>query len=160
MAATLKFPVAVLMARREVKRGQWTFPSWEAESVIAGENAAPGAPTRCELPAQDSVRQVLWTGMILELNRDGTESYWWNLLGARPSLFVICHEDEDNELRPLRVTADHDEAGAAMEGDAKVFRAPIPPEIYKQIEAYIVAHHRPQQRRKRRREEWKEDQPE
>lgn len=158
MAATLKIPVAVLMACKDVRRGQWSFQAWEAESIIAGEKVGAGKPGRTELPARDGIRQVLWTGLSLELHRDGTESYWWNLVSDRPSLFVICHEEAQHGLRPLRVTADHTEAGAIIESDGQVFRVAIPPEVYKQIEAYVVTHHRPREGKKRKRKDWTEDQ--
>jgi hypothetical protein len=54
------------------------------------------------------------------------------------------------------VTADGLEASASTEGDDKVFRAPIPPEIYLVIEKFVVENYAPRERKKRKRQKWTE----
>lgn len=147
-------PVAVIMARKEVSRGRWTVPSWHAVGVVAGENV-PGPEARAvPLPPVNGCAQYLWGGFALNLYRDGTESYWYNLVSDNPSLFVVCQPTEDGELLPTVVTASPDEASGCVEVDDQVFSVPIPPEVYLQIEAVVVEHHRPQQKKTRRRKNW------
>jgi hypothetical protein len=35
-----------------------------------------------------------------------------------------------------------------------VFSAPIPPEVYQHLEAFVIAHHVPEEKRKRKRTDW------
>ena len=44
---------------------------------------------------------------------------------------------------PRAVTADQDEACSGVEVDDRVFSAPMPPEVYQHLEAFVVAHHVP-----------------
>ena len=90
------------------------------------------------------------------LYRDGAESYWHNLVGQHPSLFVICRADGKGEIAPFAVTADYDEAGAHMEADDTVFAVPIPPEIHRWIEEYVIANCHPTPPVKRQRKRWTE----
>jgi hypothetical protein len=52
------------------------------------------------------------------------------------------------------VTANPDEASAHLEGDEQVFATPIPPEIYKELERFVVEYYVPRPRRKRKRKNW------
>ena len=157
MGPLLSIPVAVIMARKEITRGAWTVPSWEAVGVVAGENV-PGPEARgVPLPPVEGAAQYLWGGFSLDLYRDGTEDYWSNLVGQKPSLFVVCTETDDGVMEPSAVTASPDEASVHVHGDDQVYSAPIPPEVYLQIEAVVVEHHRPAKRKARKRKNWVED---
>ena len=150
----LSLPVAVVMARRTVTGKGWRVPSWRVAGVVAGAGLAGpevrGAPIR----GDDDEEQFLWGGLRLELFRDAAESYWANLTGSQPSLYVLCSEDGTGALVPKAVTADHDEASSGVETDDRVFAAAIPPEVYQHLEAFVVAHHLPQEKRKRKRSDW------
>lgn len=168
------FPVSLILARDEVQVGRWRAPSWRVLGVLAGapsgvEDAADTSTHRGEAPgdapaASPSCRHVLseegqpaylWSGFTLRLYRDSTESYWHNLLGRQPSLFIICRTDEETgEFEPCAVSANYDEAGAYMEADDTVLSAPIPPEIYRWIEEYVVKYFRPVERKVRKRRDW------
>lgn len=153
----LSIPVAVILGRRTVARGGWSVPSWRAVGVVAGENL-PGAEARAQPVRQaDDEEHFLWGGLRLELYRDATEAYWTNLMGRQPSLFVLCSQREDGTLEPMAVTADMHEAGSSVEGDDQVFAAPIPPEVYHELERFVVEHHRPEVKRKRKRTDWTGD---
>jgi hypothetical protein len=147
-------PVAVIMARKEVARGRWKVPSWRAVGVVAGENVPGREARRVPLPPVDGSPQYLWGGFSLDLYRDGTESYWYNLVSDNPSLFIACSQTDDGEMVPTLVTASPDEASGHMESEGQVFSTPIPPEVYLQIEAVVVEHHRPQEKKVRRRKKW------
>jgi hypothetical protein len=150
----VSLPVAVVTARSTFAGKSWRVPSWRIVGVVAGTNL-PGRETRA-LPVHSDDREehFLWGGLRLELYRDAAESYWVNLTGKQPSLFVLCTEDEAGRLVPRLVTADQNEACSGIEGDDRVFAAAIPPEVYQQIEAFVIAHHVPQEKRKRKRSDW------
>lgn len=150
----LSLPVGVIMARRQVTHGRWTLPSWQAVAALAGERMAQPSAKGVLVRSGDEIEQYLYTGYRLELHRDGAEGYWFNLAGESPALFVICHEGPDGDVAPFSVTADPNEASAAMEGDDKVFAVPIPPEVYRQIEEFVVKYYVPRERGKRKRKDW------
>lgn len=157
MGPLLSIPVAVVMARKEVARGRWTVPSWEAVGVVAGENVPGPEAKGVPLPPAEGAPQYLWGGFALNLYRDSTESYWYNLVGDKPSLYVVCSQTDSGELMPTAITASPDEAAAHVQGDDQVCPTPIPPEVYLQIEAVVVKHHRPQEKKARKRRKWTED---
>lgn len=147
-------PVAVVMARSMFAGKRWSVPSWRAVGVVAGTNLPGSEAQALPVHSDDREEHFLWGGLHLELYRDAAESYWVNLTGKQPSLFVLCTEDEAGGLVPRHVTADQNEACSGVEGDDRVFAAAIPPEVYRQIEAFVVAHHVPQGKRKRKRTDW------
>ena len=154
------FPVSVLMARRLVTAGQWTRPQWEAIAVVAGEKLS-SAYTRTHTHSEEGRDQYLWTGLRLELFKDGCESYWHNLMSDTPRLFIVCFtadegENDELELRPVFVTADQDEVSAHMESDDPVFSVPMPDQVLQALERFVVTYYKPQEKRrgKRKRENW------
>jgi hypothetical protein len=152
----LSLPVAVILGCKTVSGERWQVRSWRVVGVVAGENV-PGKETRGE-PAggTDDEPRLIWGGLRLDLYRDAAESYWVNLTGQQPSLFVLCSEAEDGALVPRFVTADQNEACSGVEGDDRVFAAAIPPEVYQQLEQFVVEYNVPQEKRKRKRTNWAE----
>lgn len=150
------FPVSVVIEKRMIERGRWSLPQWEAVAVLAGEDVRRGAPQRASLPAEEGRERVLWSGYSLDLYCDSAENYWSNLMAQTPSVFVVCHPDEDEELSPLLVTVSQDEASAHMESDDPVYSVPMPPEIYQWLERYVVENYVPEEKKKRKRKDWKE----
>lgn len=147
-------PVAVVMARKIVTGKAWNVPSWRVVGVVSGV-ALPGREAQGTLlRSEDGEDQFLWGGLVLELYRDAAASYWANLTGTRPALFVLCSEDAAGRMVPRAVTADQDEAGSAVEVDDRVYAAPMPPEVYQHVEAFVVTHHVPEEKRKRKRTDW------
>ena len=125
--------------------------------VLGGEHS--GSEVSKPVLVREEGDQYLWRGYRLNLYLDSCESYWHNLTGELPSLFVICTETEKGGMQPLIVTADGLEASASTEGDDKVFRAPIPPDIYRCIEKFVVENFVPRERKKRKRRSWTEGDP-
>jgi hypothetical protein len=147
-------PVAVIMGRREISGGAWRVPSWRAVGVVSGEHFVNRAARGEPVAAAGEEQQFLWTGLTLELYRDAAESYWSNLVGEKPALFVRCQEDADMLPIPVAVSADQDEAGAGIEGDDSVFAVAIPPEVYQALERFVVEHFVPREPKKRKRKNW------
>lgn len=148
-----RFNVSVVMERRQIRHRGWSVPQWEAVGIVAGESVGGGSePVVVHMDAERE--QQLWSGFTLDLRRGNAESYWYNLVGNAPSLYVVCQADDGGTLSPVRVTADYDEAGAHVEGDDQVFAVPIPPEIYQPLERYVVENYKPTQPKKRKRKDW------
>ena len=147
-------PVAVVMARKTVTGKGWQVPSWRVVGVVSGAELAGREARGLSIRSGGGEEHFLWGGLYLELFRDAAESYWANLTGSQPSLFVLCTEEDQGRLVPKAVTADQDEACSGVEVSDRVFSAPIPPEVYQHLEAFVVAHHVPQEKRKRKRSEW------
>jgi len=150
----LSLPVAVIMGRKLVAGRGWQVPSWRVVGLVSGAGLPGHEAQGTPIHGSEEEKQFLWGGLRLELFRDAAESYWSNLTGTQPSLFVLCCENEEGILVPKLVTADHDEAGSGVEVGDRVFAAPIPPEVYQHLEAFVVAHHLPQEKRKRKRADW------
>lgn len=148
------FPVAVLMSRKLISRGGWSLPSWEAIGVVSGEQFAGAERSRELVHEVDGVQQFLYRGFELQLYRDAAETYWYNLTGERPSLFVLCLKADGEELEPNSVTADHGVAQAAVEHDGAAFAVAIPPAIHTELERVVMEYYRPEPPRKRKQHDW------
>ena len=150
----IRLPVAAVLARKLVQRARWSVPSWRAVGVVAGERLAAAGAAGELIQTAEGEDYFLWGGLELELFRDGAETYWENLTGDNPALFIVCHETETGGLKPVTVTADPHEAFAGAETNKRVFSAQIPPEIYGIIERFVVEHHSPRPIRTRKRKNW------
>jgi len=148
--------VAVVLERRVARRGPLTLPSWQLGGVLTGPvEEAPGG--RC-IHRDGEEAHFLWTGLPVRLDPGASESYWFNLVGRRPSLLVVCRPHSETGLAPVTVTADHDLGGAHMEADDTVFAAPLPETLVPWLERYVMANYRPRERKQRKRKNWKEEQ--
>ncbi len=156
-AGGYRFPVSVIVERRRIRRGRWAVPSWEVTGIVAGE----GFKTERRMTSihrDEECQRYQWSGLILEFFRDATESYWHNLQGSRPSLFVICYEEDDGaSMEPILVTADPHEGDAYLETEGTVHAVPIPPDLYRWLEQFVMNHYRPAERKTRKRRKWKEN---
>ena len=156
---SLRIPVSVVLERRIARIGPWSQAQWEAVAAVAGEEVASERGAATLVHEDDECRRYLWPGLVVELFPDGCESYWYNLLSERPSLFVVCferdeEEDDEVELIPVIVTASQDEANAHMESDDPVYSVPMPEKIVERVERYVVENYEPEVRKKRRRTDW------
>jgi hypothetical protein len=148
------FPIAVMMARKMISRGSWSLPSWEAIGVVSGEQFANQPRSRELVHEADGVQHFLFRGFELHLYRDVAETYWYNLIAERPSLFVICLKEDGEELVPNMVTPDSEAAQAAVETHGAAFAVAIPPDLHTAIEQVVLEHYRPEPPRKRKQHDW------
>lgn len=145
------------MEQRPPEDAWSTAPQWKVVAVVAGNPLEHDTASRRLLYEHDGCSQHLVTGYALRLHRDSCESYWYNLTGRSPSLFVVLRETETGDLEPFVVTANYDEAGAYMESDASVSAAPMPAEIYHWLQSYVDFNFHPTERKARKRKDWSED---
>ena len=150
-------PLSLVVERCEVQVGRWTTPRWKVLGVVAGAHLTVEQASGLDIATGVDCTCRVWTDLEITLYKDGAESYWHNLLSENPSLFVICRDDEYDELQPCVVTADQNEAAAYMEADDVVLAASMPPEIYQWVEHFVVQHFQPQERKKRKPKNWVED---
>ena len=154
----LTFTVSVVMERRVISRNGWSLPQWQLSGVMSEQSAEHPAATnsiRQRIRQSDASEHYLWSGFCFSLYKDSAEQYWHGLIGDQPALYVVCREDEDSELAPALVTLDYDEAGAYVEADDKVFSHPIPADIYKAMELFVLDNYAPKEKKARKRKTWK-----
>lgn len=147
--AAERIPLGVITARDLVAADPWTDERWTVVGAVAGPAADPGARPRTLRSAPDG-SQYLWTGLELRLTPSEVDAYYYNLAGSSPRLYVYCQRDDEGGLIPVAVTLDYIEAIAHSEFGNEVFPVPIPPEIYRLIERYVVANYVPEEPRSRR----------
>jgi len=106
------------------------------------------------------VEQFLVTGLKLRLYADQCESYYHNLMSPQPGCFVVANRPEtDAEMpEPYLVSLSFDEAHAYGEGDEEVYAVPIPPELYRWAEAYVLTHYVAVKKTKRKLKNWHDPQ--
>ena len=149
------FELAVILDKRRTHTTPWRTHTWGAAGVVAAAGGDRSHGPQC-IRAEEALEQYLWPGFELRLYRDEAESYYHNLTSDNPGLFIVCRFDEDERPEPFLVTAAYDEASAYMEADDTVYRVPMPPEVYRWVEAYVLANYQPQERKKRKRTDWSE----
>lgn len=155
-----RFPVAVMTRYVPTPNIAWSDGRWQVDAVVAGESIAP-ALLRAVNEVDREPQRVrdgvwLWAGLELSLFVDEAESYYLNLMAERPRVYLVCTTQADGSLQPQLATLSFDEAAAYEEGDQMITDAPMPPEVYQWLEAFVLAHFVPEKRRKRKRDNWKE----
>lgn len=153
--AATDFPVSVIMERRRITGNRWITESWTVLGVTLGD--APGSgPAEPRLLVEDEqAAQYLWTSLRAELFVDEAESYYHNLTVESPGCYVVVRPREDGMPRPVLVSLSFDAGQAYLEGGDTVYKVPLPPELYRATEAFVLAHYVPERRRRREREPWK-----
>lgn len=150
-----KFNVSVVM-QQSPSGSQWLENRWEAVGVIAALEGERADGTGASLIHQEgSVRRYIYTGFTLRLHQDECESYYYNLLSSQPNCYIVANLDDQGKPVPFLVSLSYDEAHAYLEGDETVYSVPIPAELYRWTEAFVLDHYMPQKRTKRKRTDWK-----
>lgn len=150
-------PVSVVLERTIDKTKKWVLPHWKGFAVVCGENINQ-VSDNVTIHDDGVNTRFLWSGLVVHLYKDGSEGYWYNLLSETPYLFIICEgEQGDKQVEPAFVTANQDEATGYMEADRLVLSVPMPDEICRILERYVITHYIPQEKKKRKRREWLSD---
>jgi hypothetical protein len=153
------FPVSLVLEYRCSDASPWSRGQWQVVAALAGQPGASRRGDAVPMHKDEAVERVLCSGYRLTLHRDDAESYYCNLMGERPSLFVVCGEDSGDRPQPTLVTASYGEAASYSETDESVHAVALPPELYRWIETYVLEHYVPEKRRKRKRDDWKQNEP-
>lgn len=150
------FAVAIIMESRP-SASAWQDISWDAVGVCSITAICSNETSHAGMKVikRGDVEQFVYEHLKLRLFEDECESYYHNLMSPNPGCFVIAREDERGRPVPFLVSLSFDEAHAYQEGDDLVYSVPIPVELYRWMEAYVVEHYAPIKRKKRKRKNWK-----
>lgn len=150
-----QIPLSIVTVREKVDGNRWLDERWRVLGAVAGEARNSGKIVRTLLRAGADSEQYLWNGLMLRLHPSEADAYYYNLIGQNPSLYVYCHQDESGEPCPRSVTAEYIDAMAHSETGNPTFAVPMPPDVYRAIEAFVLEHfvpEEPKMKRKRERE--------
>jgi hypothetical protein len=126
-ATPTRFPVTVLMERRNVDGNPWISERWKAVGVTVGAARANGGVNPVRVVSGPDGDQYLWSGLQVELFRDEAESYYHNLMASTPGCYIIARFGEDGMPAPVLVTLSFDAGQAYLEGGDTVYNVPLPP---------------------------------
>jgi len=132
--------VAVLMEKKPSSH-PWADFSYEALGVVVREAEEEKSLSR--VYHNDGIEHFLVTGLGMRLYPDECESYYHNLMSPEPGCFIVAGQPEEDGDMPLPylVSLSFDEVHAYLEGDEQVYSVPIPPELYRWAEAYVLTHY-------------------
>lgn len=145
--------LSVITERTKVADNRWLMERWQVLGVVAGGPAAGTGSAGAPIYRDEDGERYLWGGFELRLFRDEAEGYYYNLLGSRPSVFVVCRRGDGGEVVPVLTLASHYEAEAYMDAGEPVFAVPMPPEVYRSVERYVVENYVPMEKKGRKREQ-------
>ena len=86
---------------------------------------------------------------------DECESYYHNIKSPDPGCYVITRDNDEGAPVPYIVTLSFDEANAYLECEGEAFTVPIPPELYRWTEEFVLQNYMPEKRIKRKRKDWR-----
>ncbi len=151
-----RFPVSVIM-QSQPSSHPWANETWDAIGVVSHNSN----DKHIKEIKQGKNRQVIYSNLNIRLYLDECESYYHNMMSPEPGCFIVARaEDEDGNDTdvpiPVLVTLSFDEAHAYLEGEDIVYAVPIPAELYRWAEAYVLKNYSAEKRKKRKRKNWKE----
>ncbi|OGI61426.1 MAG: hypothetical protein A2W18_03410 [Candidatus Muproteobacteria bacterium RBG_16_60_9] len=148
-----RIALSVITAREPVANNRWIDERWRVVGVVAVQADAPRNIQRTLLRYGPDGEQYLWTGFTLYLRPNEADSYYYNIIGQNPSLYIYCHNDDNGEPCPRSITAEYIDAMAHSETGNATFSVPMPPEVYRAIEQYVLAHFVPEKPKMKRKHE-------
>lgn len=153
--------VAVIMERRQ-SSNPWVDEVWRATAVTGDTQTAvsderPVRPGARVIQQQAGAQQILYSGFTITLHVDECESYYHNLISPEPGCYVITRNSDDGKPIPYKVTLSFDEANAYVECEGEAFSVPLPAELYRWTEEFVLLHYMPEKRVKRKRKDWRKE---
>lgn len=134
--ADVSYPVSIVMQREYRQYGQWQLPHWDLVALLPQHSSEVSQ----QLQGDQDQGHMIWSGFWLELFRDGLQSYYQNLMGKQPSLFVLCRDDDDDsDLAPTMISANFADAEAHMETDGIVLSTPLVAPFSNWLAEYILS---------------------
>ncbi|MBV7299528.1 DUF3305 domain-containing protein [Enterovibrio paralichthyis] len=110
----------------DVDVGRWKTRRWSLDNL--------------HLPREEEECQASQYSLPLELFKDERTDYRFNLSSRDPHLFFVFEVEEDESLKPLKVTASQTCAASYMDGDYLVISEPMPLPVQAWMEAFIGRH--------------------
>jgi hypothetical protein len=146
-----QIPLAVITAREPVTGNAWITERWQVLGVVVGQTSEK--LERRQLRSGPEGEQYLWTGLVLRLHKNEVDSYYYNIVGQNPSVYIYCQNDDSDEPRPRAITADYIDAMSHGEAGNATFSVPMPPEVYRCIEQFVLEHYTPGETKMKRKHE-------
>ena len=133
-------PVGVILERREIDN-PWQSHVWMPVAVVpGGSDAEPWT----EVARGDGWIRFYAGTLWLELNRDETGDYRYNLANDPPAVYVLMREDEEAAagMAPFKVSVAPSEAQAFLDTEEYGLEpVPMPEIIRSWVGEYIEAYH-------------------
>lgn len=144
-----KFSVSAVMLR-QASQHPWGTDVWSLLGVL------PGLPQTLLRHAEQQGELHYWPNLTLQLHPRHCDAYYHNLMSGNPQLYFVSQASSLLIPSPLLITVDYDEASAYMETGEHVFNTPLPDELCKGLEHFVLIHYHPQKPQKRARKQWHE----
>lgn len=147
-------PVGVMVAS-ELGPDGW---SSHVQGVVSGQRFAGERPEKQLMRDGETLQLHLWTGFVLHLYRRYVNDYALNVRNDSPSVFVVHRFPQPGDLQPFMVTVSMDEAQKLdapelRAPDEYVSRIPMPPEVYRWVEEFVLDYYEPKKPKGQRRQE-------
>lgn len=144
-------PLGIVIERRDIDN-PWQDHVWQPVAVI------PGAPEVDEWKVVNRGKgwiQYHAATLPLELHRQETAAYIYNLASHTPVVYVVLRHGEEtgeHEVEPFLVTASPNEAQDLLDaGDDIIEGVPMPEVIMAWAQAFVAEHHVEESHYKRKR---------
>ncbi len=138
--ADVSYPLSIVMSRQWRQYGKWRLPHWELVALLPQPGASESATVSYRrVQTEHGDEHFVWSGLWLDLFRDGLQSYYQNLIGKQPSLFVLCRDDDvETGMAPVTISANFADAEAHMETDGVVLSTPLVAPFSNRLAEYIL----------------------
>ncbi len=150
-----RYSVAVIMQRLPSSVSAWSDQSWSAIGITVDLEQVSDTAEPQLVYQNGETRQYLHHGFEVALYPDECESYYHNLMSPSPHCYIVTRLNKHDVPEPFQVSMSFDEAQAYQECDEEVYTVAIPPELYRWVEAYVLANYVATKRKKRKRQDWK-----
>ena len=141
--------VSITVRVRTVPVGRWTAP--RVEIVAIAKSPQTQASHTGEVQAEgEGGKVIVWRALPLTFWKEWAESMWANITSQTPQLFLI-YRTEEGELIPA-LTVAGDEAAGHGEVDDTILSTPMPGWLTEKVEAFVLAHYKPEPKKVRRRQ--------
>jgi hypothetical protein len=122
--------------------------------IVVGERFASGEVRSMRMRSGPEGHIHMWLGFRLRLHKAQVEDYALNINSPTPVAFVAGGADEETGFRPSEVTVSLAEAQkldrTELRGtEESVHRVPMPPEVFRWVERFVLEHYVPRKRKAR-----------
>ena len=150
-----RMSLAVIM-EKQPSTHPWADFRYDAIGVVVQAGNEEKSVSR--IHQDGDVERFLITGLGLQLHVDECESYYHNLMSPEPGCFIVADQPDSSDEMPIPylVSLSFDEVHAYLEGDEQIYSVPIPPQLYRWAEAYVLTHYVAIKKTKRKLKNWHE----
>jgi hypothetical protein len=140
------FSFAVIMERLP-GGDRWATERWEAKGIVRDVPAADKAPR--VIYSDERTEQILFPGLILQLEPGEAEGYYVNITSTQPKVFVMWRMDGEI-ARPEYLTASYLEGVGWVDSGENVDSVALPEDLLPHIAEFVAEHYRPEPKKEPR----------